>query len=116
MISGRNPSDFGAYSLHFSGLENVLQIGDYNEDSLVDDADLDAWSETFGQLSAGLPADAFDDGDVDGHDFLIWQRQLGNNFSATADVHAVPEPRNLWLAAFGALYVAAACRSTSGSR
>jgi hypothetical protein len=36
-------------------------------------------------------SDADDDGDSDGNDFLIWQRNLGAS-AATAAAAAVPEP------------------------
>jgi hypothetical protein len=49
----------------------------------VDAADLAQWTSSFG-ATAGGDADA--DGDTDGQDFLIWQRQLGQ----------VPGPGDSW--------------------
>ena len=41
--------------------------------------------------------DADDDNDVDGADFLIWQRQLGSKLAIQLAV-SVPEPSNITLA------------------
>jgi len=66
-----------------------------------------------------LPGDFDFDADVDGADFLIWQRDLGDatnladwqdNFGATAAVSAVkavPEPSSLLLACIMAMAAAA---------
>jgi hypothetical protein len=60
--------------------------GDFNRDGRVDEADLtgDAgWRERFGE-------------DLDGADFLAWQRNLGyvNWPTATGASYATPEPRS----------------------
>ena len=69
---------------------------DFNEDSVVDGADLAAWGTHFG-LAAGAAkgqGNADLDGDVDGADYLAWQRQVGG--AATVDATAVvPEPAAL---------------------
>ncbi len=52
--------------------------GDFNDDGVIDDLDLQAWQAGYGILwTYGVHAqgDADFDGDVDGRDFLIWQRQ-----------------------------------------
>lgn len=46
---------------------------DFNGDSLVDGQDLSVWSAAYASSGA---ADADDDGDSDGRDFLTWQRNL----------------------------------------
>jgi hypothetical protein len=63
--------------------------GDFNRDGRVDVADLNGdrgWQERFGD-------------DLDGADFLAWQRNLGyvNWPTSTGPVHAVPEPRPAFL-------------------
>jgi len=63
-------------------------------------------------LSVGLPGDFDNDTDVDGADFLVWQRDPSNknlsdwqsNYgttSALATASAVPEPGSLCLALLG---------------
>jgi hypothetical protein len=64
---------------------------DFNEDDVVDGADLAAWREAFGVTSG---ADADDDGDSDGADFLIWQRQFGQAVGNQAAI-AAPEPAGI---------------------
>jgi arylsulfatase A-like enzyme len=46
---------------------------DFNQSGKVNGADLDIWQASFGVNAAG---DADGDGDTDGRDFLIWQRQF----------------------------------------
>jgi hypothetical protein len=82
--------------------------GDFNEDGLVDGADLDRWAPHF-----GLPADATvaegdadGDHDVDGADFLVWQREL----SAGGAAGAIPEPAALATALVAAAGLAAGRR------
>ncbi len=64
--------------------------GDYNDDGLVDQMDLNLWLESFGS-AANLDADGDQNGDVDGGDFLLWQRHLGSGATVVAS-NAVPEP------------------------
>ena len=52
----------------------------------VDSADLAAWRGAYGPSRAG---DADGDGDTDGNDFLLWQRQVGLDLSGSAT--AAPE-------------------------
>ncbi|HMO85123.1 MAG TPA: peptidylprolyl isomerase [Lacipirellulaceae bacterium] len=70
----------------------VLNIpaGDYNRDGKVDAADLAILRTDFGSTTK-VDADGNGNGRVDGGDFLIWQRTLGQNFGVPA-AGAVPEP------------------------
>ncbi len=63
--------------------------GDFNDDGVVDAADLPVWKSHFGQASGANNTDGDADGDrdVDGNDFLIWQRTLGQVVQTVA-VHA----------------------------
>jgi hypothetical protein len=70
--------------------------GDFNNNGVVNSADLTVWRGAFG---TGPGADADSDGDSDGNDFLIWQRNLGVGSPATAVAGVVPEPASLALAA-----------------
>jgi hypothetical protein len=46
-----------------------------------------------------MQGNADGDLDVDGADFLTWQRQLGSAATAVADSMAVPETKSIWMAA-----------------
>jgi hypothetical protein len=61
---------------------------DFNGDDVVNDADLAEWQ---GNYAVNSYSDADGDGDSDGRDFLIWQRQWGQTASVAAAV-SVPEP------------------------
>jgi formylglycine-generating enzyme len=70
-------------------------VADFNEDTFVNGADLLLWTTQFGDLPAG---DTDDDGDSDGNDFLVWQRNLAANNESLS----VPEPAS-WLLSSAAL-------------
>jgi len=63
---------------------------DFNTDTFVDEQDLQLWEQGFGDSRAG---DADHNGDTDGADFLVWQRQ----FSPNGVANLVPEPTALTL-------------------
>lgn len=65
--------------------------GDFNNDGMVDGADLAEWKTNFG---TGPGADADGDGDSDGADFLAWQQNFGAT-AAVASAAAVPEPTTI---------------------
>jgi hypothetical protein len=77
---------------------SLVAQGDFNNDGMVDGADLAQWSGDFG-VNDDSDADA--DGDSDGADFLAWQRGFGTT-SATATAAPVPEPA-AWLLGIVAL-------------
>lgn len=83
----------------------VLNVpaGDYNFDGKVDAADLTVWKADFGSTTKA-EADGNGNGVVDGGDFLLWQRTLGQNFG-NPGITAVPEPATATLAAAAFLYV-----------
>jgi hypothetical protein len=75
---------------------------DFNEDTLVNGADLTTWR---GAFDVNANADADGDGDSDGDDFLVWQRQVGATSivpSGIGTAAAVPEPSSALLAMLGA--------------
>ncbi|MCC6492732.1 MAG: PEP-CTERM sorting domain-containing protein [Pirellulales bacterium] len=89
--------------------------GDFSGDNTVDGDDLGLWISGFGLTGQTDDAngDADLNGDVEGADFLIWQRQFGATAMAAASISAVPEPSTLALALFG---LAVAGRLAFGSR
>jgi hypothetical protein len=88
-----------------TGLVPGFASADFNEDGVVDGADLDAWAGGFGLAmgAAKSQGDEDNDDDVDGADFLAWQRQFGTGESAVAGNAAVPEPGALGLLGMGAI-------------
>jgi hypothetical protein len=68
-----------------------FHAGDFTESHAVDSLDLAAWKAGFGTATGATHAkgDADSDMDVDGADFLVWQRELG---LAGSGVAAIPEP------------------------
>ncbi len=78
---------------------------DFNGDGIVGAADLTNWKAGFGVRATAthVQGDADADLDVDGADFLAWQRQLG---SPAPDISAnapIPEPATLTLIVLAAV-------------
>lgn len=99
----RNGGDFGRgtiFSLPLPGGEPLFREADFNEDTLVDNADLVQWESAYGANANG---DADGDGDSDGADYLVWQRQFGLPPLLNAATIAVPEPCVNSLTLFAAL-------------
>jgi hypothetical protein len=73
---------------------NPFPEGDFDENRVVDAADLARWQTQFGKSWGG---DADGDDDVDGADFLTWQRQLGTGAIAEINAAQIPEPAGAFL-------------------
>lgn len=90
--------------------------GDLNDDGAVDDLDL-------AFFSAPAPGDFNGDGNVDGRDFLAWQRdpnvgsladwQTHYGAGTLSNIAAIPEPSSIMFAVFGVVVAAAYRRGTS---
>ena len=84
-----------------SGLVNYVGVlaADFNENTVVNSADFTSWKGGFGLATGAthMNGDADGDLDVDGSDFLTWQRQFGGTSTAVAAGSAVPEPAALLL-------------------
>jgi hypothetical protein len=110
------PLPAGDYTLLFQDTDSAVNFsmtlvvsteslpGDFNNDRLIDAADLTQWQNSFG-LNANADANA--DGDSDGADFLIWQR----NVTGAPAASSVPEPSTLVLALAACWIVASGRRS-----
>jgi autotransporter-associated beta strand protein len=82
--------------------------GDANLDGNVDSADLTIFQASYG-ISAGATwndADFDYDGDVDGRDFLTWQRGFTDAVESVQTVRAVPEPASAMLMLCGLIVIA----------
>lgn len=86
------PSGVGQ-KLVLTKLAGPALAADFNDDGLVNGADLTLWKGAFGATAVG---DANGDGVSNGADFLIWQREF-TGAPATSAVGAVPEPASLAL-------------------
>jgi hypothetical protein len=84
--------------------------GDYDDNDIVEAADLIVWQGSFENTGEDLPADGDEDGDVDGADFLIWQANLGAMTNG-GGVSAVPEPTSLLMLGASWLFARAMVKS-----
>jgi hypothetical protein len=86
-------------------LAYVGPYADFNLDGMVDRLDTDVLSSNIGTFANATfeQGDADGDGDVDGDDFLAWQREIGpatpmsaftsaSSSGAALNSHGVPEP------------------------
>lgn len=82
---GNGVSTFSSFNVHLEEIDPEIDA-DFSGDFKVDDQDYDIWAANVGMNLGATHADgdADGDGDVDGDDFLIWQRQFGNEISSGA--------------------------------
>jgi hypothetical protein len=90
---------------------------DFNEDFVVNKDDLVNWRMGFGTTgnASHQNGDADGDHDVDGADFLTWQRQLSLGEAVELVTSAVPEPDASLLNILAALGAAASVRRVTRS-
>ena len=78
-------------------LSSIVEDADFDEDHDVDGADFLIWQRGYGSPGGLSMGDANDDGNVDGADLVIWKNQYGNT-SLQASLATVPEPTSFTLA------------------
>jgi hypothetical protein len=96
----------------------IAPYADFNLDGVVDSKDLHILMSNIGMVGGATfeQGDTNGDGNVDGTDFVLWQRELGaaTNLSAFSDLSAsgtaVPEPTSLSLLGALAAFALTACR------
>lgn len=121
VIPGGGPDPFIRGMDNWSVTLNLAEMSDIHGDG-VDNVDLDFWSAGYGIVGDALLVDGdFDlDGDVDGADFLKWQRQFGSGVPTLQAATAVPEASSLkilaMLAAVGGYFRRRLFRHRSGRR
>jgi hypothetical protein len=79
LVGENSPGCCGFLKYNFDALAYVSPYADFNLDGVVDVADADVLSSNMGTYSIATfeQGDADGDGDVDGNDFLTWQREIG---------------------------------------
>jgi hypothetical protein len=106
-INGTSSTDAGAVDLLFSLVDNIrveaivttpMENADFDGDGDVDGRDFLTWQRGFGTPDAVLAdGDADGDNDVDGADLVIWQAQYGQPTGPLAASTSVPEPASFTL-------------------
>jgi uncharacterized protein (TIGR03790 family) len=82
--------DFLMWQRQYQQYDYANLTADFEVDAQVDGDDLGMWNASYSKNRGG---DADGDGDTDGRDFLIWQRQATAQTTNTAAINVtVPEP------------------------
>lgn len=103
-LTGPGANGFDALRIGTTFADVAPPTSDFNGDGSVDAEDLNVWKAGFVAGSASPSQGNADfDNDVDGNDFLIWQRQAGYQTPPLAGSMPVPEPMAISLAACGVL-------------
>ncbi len=91
--------------------------GDYNCSGETNNEDLIVWQDEYDGEGAQFTADGDGDDNVDGQDFLHWQRNFGNTFAPFPTLAvAVPEPSTFLLLAFNVTAATLARHGGPGSK
>jgi hypothetical protein len=110
LVGENDPPCCDFFKYKFDAMAHIAPYADFNLDGMVDQLDAEILSANIGTYSHATleQGDTDGDADVDGDDFLTWQRELGsatpmsafaNASSAGSSVNsnAVPEPTTLVL-------------------
>lgn len=114
LVGENDPGDSGAYRYRFDALAYRAPFADFNLDGMVDGIDAHVLMSHLGTFAQATfeQGDADGDGDVDGNDFIVWQREIGAATAMSAFGHAaaasaglsaaaVPEPGTATIALAG---------------
>lgn len=129
LVGENEPGSNGSYQYRFDALAYRAPFADFNLDGMVDDIDAHVLMSNIGTIGHATfeQGDADGDGDVDGHDFLVWQREIGaaTTMGESADVASssmamgafvVPEPETLALLLAVTIVLTAYLRRSSTGR
>lgn len=84
-------------------IENVANNADFNGDGNIDGADFMVWQRGFGTGMTLAEGDANNSGTVDALDLDIWETQFSTTPSLSSTSAAVPEPTSVALLSLGGL-------------
>jgi hypothetical protein len=102
-----NVADSWVAGNYVAGLQTVTSLpGDYNNDGRIDGHDFIVWQQEMGSLT-NLSADGNHDGVVNSIDYALWRDNVGASSSATS---AAPEPASAWLLGAASMALAIAVR------
>jgi len=96
---------FGSFDLDFISyqlgvhepLAAPVEDADFDQDGDIDGSDFLAWQRGFGQSGGLSEGDANGDGTVDDTDLGVWESQFGTTTPLMATFSAVPEPSSILL-------------------
>src|SRR5262249_12999000 len=73
-------------SISYTVSSAASQVGDYNQNGVVDAADYTRWRDTLGQtgIAPSSGADGDGDGAIDSDDYNVWKNHFGNGQAAAA--------------------------------
>lgn len=101
-LSGPGGAAFDSIRIGTSYADVAPANSDFNDDGHVGAADLALWQLNYGasEAATNMQGDADVDFDVDGRDFLIWQRQFGFGTASAFSSKSIPEPTAIYLFSF----------------
>lgn len=98
-LTGPGASAFDSLRIGTTFLDVAPPVADFNSNGKIDGSDLSAVTTHFGSTTAShAQGDTNQDLDVDGADFIVWQRQIGAMYNIPTTT-AIPEPATWALAA-----------------
>ncbi|WP_172992032.1 autotransporter-associated beta strand repeat-containing protein [Lacipirellula parvula] len=99
-----------------SATQPGTEDADFDNDGDVDGADFLTWQRNFGTAGDNAHGNANGDGTVDGLDLAVWRNQFGAGSPANVAASAIPEPASAALLLLAAGALAGARRSATACR